>query len=440
MPEIEILPWRQTQVLALQVHPSPSRPHHLIREGPAAGVYVRVGSTNRRADAELIEELRRFSRGEGFDEQPLPALGSEAIDFRAASESFAPFRALRRRDLESLRLVGDHQGKTVPTVGGMFLFGHDRERHFPDAWIQAGRFAGSDKSRILDRIEIHSFPVQAVEEAIAFVQKHSWHGASIGAVRRTDRWSLPPPIFEEIATRFRVTIPTVPVGPTVVDATEQAIIISLKQGPGHAHAADPADRSRAGARDRNQRQGSSEKEFPGRGWSPTNLMLEQMAHLDIDVALVAAGWILQNREAINLAAGPGSYSQHNTVVHKVGCLYCGIPHRNTILMNRADITRAGFRAHQRVTVQEEAGELQNMEMKLFGVQAPFAAVPTKFGGIEPGGLQHHRVPVSRAPTLGFILGGLYHYPLLPPGVAPLVEGDFVVSELLGDFSHVLAVR
>ena len=74
---------------------------------PAAGVDVRVGSTNRRADAELVEELRRFSRGEGFDEQPLTGLSSEAIDFRAASESFAPFRALRRRDLETLRLVSD---------------------------------------------------------------------------------------------------------------------------------------------------------------------------------------------------------------------------------------------------------------------------------------------------------------------------------------------
>jgi predicted HTH transcriptional regulator len=103
-------------------------------------VYVRVGSTNRHADAELIEELRRFSRGEGFDEQPLPGLGSEDLGFRAASESFAALRALHHPDLESLRLVGDHQGKTVPTVGGMILFGHDRERHFPDAWIQAGRF------------------------------------------------------------------------------------------------------------------------------------------------------------------------------------------------------------------------------------------------------------------------------------------------------------
>ena len=274
-----------------------------------------------------------------------------------------------KRDLSSPDMALKTTVAFANTAGSTLLIGvEDRSRNVrgvADAWILAGRFAGSDKSRVLDRIEIHSFPVQAVEaveEASGFVQKHSWHGTSIGAVRRTDRWSLPPPIFEEIATRLRVTIPTDPVGPTVVIATEQAIIISLKPGQGHAHAAGPSDRSRAGARDRHQRQGSAEKVFPSRGWSPINLMPEQRARLGIDVALVAAGWILQNREAINLAAGPGSYSQHNTVVHKVGCLYCGIPHRNTILMNRADITRAGFRAHQKVTAQEEAGELQNVEI------------------------------------------------------------------------------
>jgi predicted HTH transcriptional regulator len=80
------------------------------------------------SDAKLIEKLLRFSRGEGFDEQPPPGLSSEAIDFRAASESFAALRALRSRDLESLRLVGYHQGKTVPNVGGMILSGHDREQ------------------------------------------------------------------------------------------------------------------------------------------------------------------------------------------------------------------------------------------------------------------------------------------------------------------------
>ncbi len=192
VPEIEILPWRRSHVLAVQVYPSSARPHYFKRLGPEGGVFVRVGSTNRRADRELIDELRRFARGEAYDEQPMPELDSEALDFRAASELFAPVRVLRRGDMETLRLMIVHQGRKVPTVGGVLLFGKDREQYFPDAWIQAGRFDGIDKSRITDRVEIRSHLVQAAEEAIAFVQKHTLHGAEIGAVRRAERWNLPP--------------------------------------------------------------------------------------------------------------------------------------------------------------------------------------------------------------------------------------------------------
>src|SRR5690606_32467047 len=116
---------------------------------------------------------------------------SEAIDFRAASESFSAARKLSRRDLVTLRLVTEYQGRRVPTVGGILLFGRDRERHFPDAWIQAGRFAGTEKSQIIDRLDIHSSPVTAIEGGIAFVQKHTMNGAAIGPVRRKELWSLP---------------------------------------------------------------------------------------------------------------------------------------------------------------------------------------------------------------------------------------------------------
>ena len=206
----------------------------------------------------------------------------------------------------------------------MLLFGADRERHFPDAWIQVGRFGGDDRSRIVDRAEIHAFPVRAIEETIAFVHKHTLHGAKIGALRRKERWSLPPvavreavinavvhtdyaqrgaplrlsifddrlevenpgllpfgltvedlprgvsklrnrvmgrvfhalglieqwgsgiqrmtaacreaglaaPEFEELATRFRVTIATTAVGPPLLDETNQAILACLSDGQG----------------------------------------------------------------------------------------------------------------------------------------------------------------------------------------------------------------
>lgn len=197
LPDIEMLPWRRTQVIAVQVHPSAARPHFIKREGPENGTYVRIGSTNRRADAEMLQELRRTARGETYDEQPMPDLDSEAIDFRAASESFKPVRTLRKRDLETLRLVTDHQGRKVPTVGGVLLFGTDRERHFPDAWIQAGRFAGTNKTQIIDRAEFRGPLVASIESAIGFVEKHSLHGAAIGKVRRKDRWNLPPVAVRE---------------------------------------------------------------------------------------------------------------------------------------------------------------------------------------------------------------------------------------------------
>jgi len=197
IPDIEVLPWRRGHVVAVQVYPSASRPHHLRREGEAKGTYVRVGSTNRRADAELIAELRRFAHAESFDEQPMPDLDSEALDFRAASESFAPVRKLSRRDFETLRLVTIHQGRKVPTAGGVILFGRDRARHFPDAWIQAGRFAGTDKARILDHAELRDYPVPAIERAIAFVHEHLRRSAEIGAMRRSDRWELPPVAVRE---------------------------------------------------------------------------------------------------------------------------------------------------------------------------------------------------------------------------------------------------
>lgn len=197
VPEIEILSWRKTQLLAVTVYPSQNRPHYLRREGVEQGTCVRVGSTNRKADEALIAEMRRYAYGESFDEQPLPDIDSEAIDFRAASELFASVRQLTRDDLFTLHLLTDYQGRTVPTVGGFLLFGKNRLDRFPDAWVQVGRFAGADKRRIIDHADLTHSPVVAIEHAIAFIHKHMQRGAEIGEVRRKDRWSLPPVAVRE---------------------------------------------------------------------------------------------------------------------------------------------------------------------------------------------------------------------------------------------------
>ncbi len=50
-----------------------------------------------------------------------------------------------------------------------------------------------------------------------------------------------------------------------------------------------------------------------------------------------------------------------------------MPHRNCILMNPSDAKQAGWKEHQRVTVQGDAGKLENVEI-IFGAVRQGAAM------------------------------------------------------------------
>jgi predicted HTH transcriptional regulator len=163
-------------------------------------VYVRVGSTNRQADAAVVAELQRTVRGVSFDEEPLPELNSEAIDFRVASECFAPVRRLSRADLRSLHLIATHQRRDVPTVAGVILFGVDRLKQFPDAFLRAGCFQGTDRSVIVDSADITISPVLAAEQALQFAQRNTRRALAIKGVRHQDVWEFPVVALREAIT------------------------------------------------------------------------------------------------------------------------------------------------------------------------------------------------------------------------------------------------
>jgi predicted HTH transcriptional regulator len=113
------------------------------------------------------------------------------LDFRAAAECFAEFRRLRKSDLRNLQLVTVHQGHEVPTVGGMLLFGNDRLKHFPEAFIRAGCFAGRDKQTNLDSRDITSYLVLAIQEALQFVRRNTRRALHVEQTRSTDAWEFP---------------------------------------------------------------------------------------------------------------------------------------------------------------------------------------------------------------------------------------------------------
>ncbi|MCY7285605.1 MAG: FdhF/YdeP family oxidoreductase [Cyanobacteria bacterium CAN_BIN43] len=68
-----------------------------------------------------------------------------------------------------------------------------------------------------------------------------------------------------------------------------------------------------------------------------------------------------------------SYSQHNTVVYKIGDQYRGMPHRHCILLNRIDAENSNLAEHDRVSVQGDAGKLDNIEI-IYGAVRQGAAL------------------------------------------------------------------
>lgn len=169
VPDIDIVRWRTTNVIIVSVHLSPSRPHRMISDG---SVYVRIGASNRRADPELIEEMRRSARFESFDESPYPSEPIGAIDLEAVKTEFAPRRRIKRSDLSVLGLSTDYQNVEVPTIGGLVLF----ERHrtaFPDATIRCARFDGLNRSNRLDSRDLTSSSLPAmVRDTMTFIDDH----------------------------------------------------------------------------------------------------------------------------------------------------------------------------------------------------------------------------------------------------------------------------
>ena len=197
LPNVELMGVGDATVLVVEVFPSGARPHYLSKLGPEQGVYLRLGSSNRQAGPDWIAETRRAAAGLVFDEQPMSNLGMQDLDLDAMARWFGPGRPLDTARLQTLKLLRTDQGHLVPTRGAVLLWGKEREFHFPDAWVQCGRFRGQDKVDIFDQQDIHAHLPDAVTAIEMFLKKHAYKSARFGAMQRDDVWSIPLAMLRE---------------------------------------------------------------------------------------------------------------------------------------------------------------------------------------------------------------------------------------------------
>lgn len=197
-PEIDLVSHEGKTLLLVRV-PHWRGPFYLRSEGPQEGVYVRLGSTNRRAGPELLAELQRALSGLSFDQMPCADLTPDDLDPERIRRYFAAIgRRARQEHLESLGVLVAQAGRLTPSHGGLILFGRDapRQRLFPEARVSCARFRGSERVDFLDRLDIEGTVLDALEEAPKFIRRNTRLAARIVTMRRQDI-----PEYSEIALR-----------------------------------------------------------------------------------------------------------------------------------------------------------------------------------------------------------------------------------------------
>ncbi len=197
VPNIEIVSSGSKSLLRVEVYPGPAKPYHIKTEGPDLGSYVRVGSTNRKADQELVLEMRRSQRGLSYDELPCP--DASVTDLDAAL--FASHLESKPQDLvtamQNLKLVVSVKGHFFPSNGGMLLFAKDRERFFPDSLIKMAIFNGLDRAKMREIVEFRQPPIEAIDRLLTYVHNQLRVEFDFSESKRKPRLRVPAEALRE---------------------------------------------------------------------------------------------------------------------------------------------------------------------------------------------------------------------------------------------------
>jgi len=187
MTDIEIQTYHNKELIIINV-PHIAGPCYIKSLGIEKGTFVRLGSTNRIADAQTIISLKNVARNVSYDEIPDLHGSSSDLDWDVIQKLFQEeaHKKLSFSNAQNVGIMVDKGTKEVPTYGGIILFGKNRLKLFPEAIIRCACFLGIDKETLHDRADIDIYLPLALEEAIRFIQRNTRLSSKITSLRRVD--------------------------------------------------------------------------------------------------------------------------------------------------------------------------------------------------------------------------------------------------------------
>lgn len=201
LPDISFMKVEGKHILVVKIAKGNNPPYHIKVKGVEQGTYIRVGSSNRLAGREMIEELKRKRSNISFDSLPVYDKQLTELDFHSFRDHFQKNAGekLTQTILKKLNLIYQEQESYFPT-NALILLSDDelKQKIFPYSKVECARFKGAAPGNFIDQKTIDGPLSVQVEQAYQFVLRHISQGSEYEGVYRKDRWEYPIIALREI--------------------------------------------------------------------------------------------------------------------------------------------------------------------------------------------------------------------------------------------------
>ncbi len=201
VPEIFIQSVENLSVLVVEIFPGAQKPYYLKKAGEQYGVYIRIGSTNRKASSETIEDLKRQRRKISFDSLPLYDCPADTVNLDRFKKDYKKLtgKKLGPTQFNNMGLFHADRDRLCPTHAALLLSdGPARKRYFPYAKVECARFKGTERRIFLDQATMDGPVYAVIESCMVFIKmglpSGNFTGKSAGnTLWRPSgrRWSMP---------------------------------------------------------------------------------------------------------------------------------------------------------------------------------------------------------------------------------------------------------
>jgi Predicted transcriptional regulator containing an HTH domain and an uncharacterized domain shared with the mammalian protein Schlafen len=187
-------------IFIIRILSGANKPYYLKKLGPEDGIFVRIGSTNRKADSQVSAELRRQARNISLDQEIDPSFDCDILD-RRLLEKIIELRGLKTKPtldyFIKIKAAQRYDHTCHPTIGGILLFCPALPDEYSYARFRVSRFKAENRADLINSTTINDGLLAMPEKIMDFVRLYMEKKIEISALRRKEDYDIPLPAIRE---------------------------------------------------------------------------------------------------------------------------------------------------------------------------------------------------------------------------------------------------